>query len=175
MKKTLKLILLAILLFAVMLVFTACGSSEEETSDEEVENSSSSTVSENEEEAIDEEESSNTSSSGNRVLDDALETMDETTILSVTESVKMGVSVIVADYIDDLYVTGTTSGTLDEYIEENLEDELNIRESEYTVNFTGSITTDSTENCEVEYQGETYLFSITLSEAGNSAEAEYVE
>lgn len=170
MKKTLKLISLAILLFAVMLVFTACGSSEEETSDEEVENSSSSTVSENEEEAIDEEESSNTSSSGNRVLDDALETMDETTILSVTESVKMGVSVIVADYIDDLYVTGTTSGTLDEYIEENLEDELG---SDYKVTFTGKISSHSAKNCEIEYEGETYLFSIRTS--GKEAIVSYAE
>lgn len=180
MKKTLKLILLAVLLFAVMLVFTACGNLEEETSSGDAENSSSSAVSENEEnegnaeEATDEEESSNTSSSGNRAYDQADEARDETTIASVTESVNMVLHSIVSDYLENSVIYGT-SGELDEYIEENLENELNEIENAYTVDFTGSITTDSTENCEIEHEGETYLFSITLSENGNDAEVEYVE
>lgn len=167
MKKTLKLILLAVLLFVVMLVFTACGNSEEDTSDEEVENNSSSAVSENEEEGTDEEDSSNLSSSRNRVLDQADEMRDETTIAFVNEQVEMALADIKAKYLEEL---GNISVEYEEYIEENLEDQLG---SDYKVNFIQDISVQSTKNCEIEYEGETYLFSISV--VGYGITAEYAE
>lgn len=163
MKKTLKLILLAVLLFVVMLVFTACGNSEEDTSDEEVENNSSSAVSENEEEGTDEEDSSNLSSSRNRVLDQA----DETTIAFVNEQVEMALADIKAKYLEEL---GNISVEYEKYIEENLEEQLG---SDYKVNFIQDISVQSTKNCEIEYEGETYLFSISV--VGYGITAEYAE
>lgn len=162
MKKTLKLILLAVLLFVVMLVFTACGNSEEDTSDEEVENNSSSAVSEKEEE-----ESSNASSSRNRVIDQADEMRDETTIAFVNEQVEMALADIKAKYLEEL---GNISVEYEEYIEENLEDQLG---SDYKVNFIQDISVQSTKNCEIEYEGETYLFSISV--VGYNITAEYAE
>ena len=171
MKKTLKLILLAVLLFVVMLVFTACGNSEEDISDEEVENKSSSAVSENEEEneeeGTDEEDSSNLSSSRNRVLDQADEMRDETTIAFVNEQVEMALADIKAKYLEEL---GNISVEYEEYIEENLEDQLG---SDYKVNFIQDISVQSTKNCEIEYEGETYLFSISV--VGYGITAEYAE
>ena len=162
MKKTLKLILLAVLLFVVMLVFTACGNSEEDTSDEKVENNASSAVSEKEEE-----ESSNASSSRNRVLDQADEMRDETTIAFVNEQVEMALADIKAKYLEEL---GNISVEYEEYIEENLEDQLG---SDYKVNFIQDISVQSTKNCEIEYEGETYLFSISV--VGYGITAEYAE
>ena len=162
MKKTLKLILLAVLLFVVMLVFTACGNSEEDTSDEKVENNASSAVSEKEEE-----ESSNASSSRNRVLDQADEMRDETTIAFVNEQVEMALADIKAKYLEEL---GNISVEYEEYIEENLEDQLG---SDYKVNFIQDISVQSTKNCEIEYEGETYLFSISV--VGYNITAEYAE
>lgn len=162
MKKTLKLILLAVLLFVVMLVFTACENSEEDTSDEEVENNSSSAVSEKEEE-----ESSNASSSRNRVIDQADEMRDETTIAFVNEQVEMALADIKAKYLEEL---GNISVEYEEYIEENLEDQLG---SDYKVNFIQDISVQSTKNCEIEYEGETYLFSISV--VGYNITAEYAE
>lgn len=162
MKKTLKLILLALLLFVVMLVFTACENSEEDTSDEEVENNASSEVSEKEEE-----ESSNASSSRNRVIDQADEMRDETTIAFVNEQVEMALADIKAKYLEEL---GNISVEYEEYIEENLEDQLG---SDYKVNFIQDISVQSTKNCEIEYEGETYLFSISV--VGYNITAEYAE
>lgn len=167
MKKTLKLILLAVLLFVVMLVFTACGNSEEDTSDEEVENNSSSAVSENEEEGTDEEDSSNLSSSRNRVLDQADEMRDETTIAFVNEQIEMALADIKAKYLEEL---GNISVEYEKYIEENLEEQLG---SDYKVNFIQDISVQSTKNCEIEYEGETYLFSISV--VGYGITAEYAE
>ena len=167
MKKTLKLILLAVLLFVVMLVFTACGNSEEDTSDEEVENNSSSALSENEEEGTDEEDSSNLSSSRNRVLDQADEMRDETTIAFVNEQVEMALADIKAKYLEEL---GNIPVEYEKYIEENLEEQLG---SDYKVNFIQDISVQSTKNCEIEYEGETYLFSISV--VGYRITAEYAE
>ena len=167
MKKTLKLILLAVLLFVVMLVFTACENSEEDTSDEEVENNASSAVSENEEEGTDEEESSNASSSKNRVLDQTDDMRDETTIAFVNEQVEMALADIKAKYLEEL---GNISVEYEEYIEENLEEQLG---SDYKVNFIQDISVQSTKNCEIEYEGETYLFSISV--VGYGITAEYAE
>lgn len=175
MKKTLKLILLAVLLFAVMIVFTACGSSEENSTDEGTENSSSSTVSEdeenveNEEEDADEEDSSNISNSGNRVLDEADEKKDEITIAVVEEQVNMAMRAVESNYLEDSLVSGEAE-LFEDYITENLEDELG---SDYKVTFTGKISSHSAKNCEIEYEGETYLFSIRTS--GKEAIVSYVE
>ena len=167
MKKTLKLILLPVLLSVVMLVFTACGNSEEDTSDEEVENNASCAVSENEEEGTDEEDSSILSSSRNRVLDQADEMRDETTIAFVNEQVEMALADIKAKYLEEL---GNISVEYEKYIEENLEEQLG---SDYKVNFIQDISVQSIKNCEIEYEGETYLFSISV--VGYGITAEYAE
>ena len=170
MRKSLKLILLSVLLLAVLFVFTACGDSEKTTS--EGENTTTSEVSEEntEETSVDEEDdSSNESSSGNRILDEANEKKDETKIAAVEEQVNMAMRAIESNYLEDSLVSGEAE-LFEDYITENLEDELG---SDYKVTFTGRISSHSAKNCEIEYEGETYLFSIRTS--GKEAIVSYAE
>lgn len=169
MRKSLKLILLSVLLLAVLFVFTACGDSEKTTSKEE-NTTTSETSEENNEEIIDEEEDSlNESSSGNRILDEANEKKDETKITAVEEQVNMAMRAIESNYLEDSLVSGEAE-LFEDYITENLEEELG---SDYKVTFTGRISSHSAKNCEIEYEGETYLFSIRTS--GKEAIVSYAE
>ena len=76
MRKSLKLILLSVLLLAVLFVFTACGDSEKTTSEASEENTEETSVDE-------EDDSSNESSSGNRV--DKTDELEETEISRFNE------------------------------------------------------------------------------------------
>lgn len=170
MRKSLKLILLSILLLAVLFVFTACGDSEKTTSEGENTTTSEASEENTEETSVDEEDdSSNESSSGNRILDEANEKKDETKITAVEEQVNMAMRAIESNYLEDSLVSGEAE-LFEDYITENLEDELG---SDYKVTFTGRISSHSTKNCEIEYEGETYLFSIRTS--GKEAIVSYAE
>ncbi len=170
MRKSLKLILLSVLLLAVLFVFTACGDSEKTTSEGENTTTSEASEENTEETSVDEEDdSSNESSSGNRILDEANEKKDETKITAVEEQVNMAMRAIESNYLEDSLVSGEAE-LFEDYITENLEEELG---SDYKVTFTGRISSHSAKNCEIEYEGETYLFSIRTS--GKEAIVSYAE
>ena len=164
MRKSLKLILLSVLLLAVLFVFTACGDSEKTTS--EGENATTSEASE--ETSVDEEDdSSNESSSGNRV--DKTDELEETEISRFNEQFE--------DYLGDSQ-RQTNVTTLISTLVSNATTNKNDAEFLPTVEYGDTVISGGEEAVEdIEtYTGDLTSLRRKLSAAKTySVEADYAE
>ena len=164
MRKSLKLILLSVLLLAVLFVFTACGDSEKTTS--EGENTTTSEASE--ETSVDEEDdSSNESSSGNRV--DKTDELEETEISRFNEQFE--------DYLGDSQ-RQTNVTTLISTLVSNATTNKNDAEFLPTVEYGDTVISGGEEAVEdIEtYTGDLTSLRRKLSAAKTySVEADYAE
>ncbi len=168
MRKSLKLILLSVLLLAVLFVFTACGDSEKTTSEGENTTTSEASEENTEETSVDEEDdSSNESSSGNRV--DKTDELEETEISRFNEQFE--------DYLGDSQ-RQTNVTTLISTLVSNATTNKNDAEFLPTVEYGDTVISGGEEAVEdIEtYTGDLTSLRRKLSAAKTySVEADYAE